>query len=204
MLPDAGLVRGWIVGCTGPAAMSLALALSSRMVATGSWLAAVGVPMLGVESAAELGVPLSRLVMVATDGRPTTWAERVAVAADGFDLILTQPPSGAERVVRKVRQRLQARGVVLLAVGPTTPGVSCDIEFTTIAVDWAGLGDGHGSLKGRLARVRVGGRRLPRAVECDLWLPAPHGRVDVVDPVDTARSGDAGQTASTEVLRRAG
>ena len=63
MLPDAGLVRGRVVGCTGPAAMSLALALAARATVTGSWLAAVGVPMLGVEAVAELGVPLSRLVV---------------------------------------------------------------------------------------------------------------------------------------------
>ncbi len=165
------------MGCTGPAAMSLALALAARATTTGAWLAAVGVPMLGVEAAAELGVPIERLVRVDIDGRPATWAERVGAAADGFDLIVTHPPAGAERVVRKVRQRLQARGVVLLAVGPTSPGISCDLEFTTTAVDWAGVGDGYGALYGRRAVVRVGGRRQPRAVERELWLPGPNGRV---------------------------
>jgi hypothetical protein len=177
LLPDAGLVRGRIVGCTGSAAMSLALALAARATTTGSWLAVVGVSMLGVEAVAELGVPLSRLVSIESDGRPATWAERVVAAADGFDLILTRPPAGAERVVRKVKQRLQARGVVLLAVGPSSPGVSCDVEFSTTAVTWAGLGDGHGSLLGRRATVRVGGRRVPRPIECEMWLPGPSGRV---------------------------
>lgn len=181
MLPDAGLVRGRVVGCTGSAAMSLALALSVRATVTGSWLAVVGVPMLGVEAVAEFGVPLSRLVAIEADGRSSTWAERVGAAADGFDLILTRPPAGAERVVRKVRQRMQARGVVLLAVGPTSPGVSCDVEFTTTAVEWAGLGDGHGSLMARRAVVRVGGRRVPRAIERELWLPGPSGTVAAVE-----------------------
>lgn len=199
MLPDAGLVRGRVVGCTGPAAMSLALALAARATTTGSWLAVVGVPMLGVEAVAELGVPLSRLVAIDSDGRPAVWAERVGVAADGFDLILTRPPAGAERVVRKVRQRLQARGVVLIAVGSSSPGISCDVEFSTTAVGWAGLGDGHGALAGRRATVRVGGRRVPRPIERELWLPGPDGRVAVVPD----RHGDVDGREARE-LRRAG
>ena len=180
MLPDAGLVRGRVVGCTGPAAMSLALLLAARATATGSWLAVIGVPMLGIEAVAELGLPLTRLVSIRADGRPTEWAERVGAAADGFDLILTRPPAGAERVVRKIRQRLQARGGVLFAVGPTSPGVSCDVEFTTSSVEWLGVGRGHGRLLGRRAVVRVGGRRVPRAVERELWLPGPRGVAEAV------------------------
>lgn len=180
MLPDAGLVRGRVVGCTGPAAMSLGFALATRATATGSWLAAVGVHTMGVEAVAELGVPLERLVAIATDRRPATWADRVGAAADGFDLIITCPPAGAERVARKIKQRLQARGVVLLAIGHTSPGMSCDVEFNTTAVDWAGLGHGHGSLLARRAMVQVSGRRVPRPVERELWLPGPTGGVAVV------------------------
>ncbi len=203
MLPDAGLVRGRVVGCTGPAAMSLALALTARATTTGSWLAVVGVPMLGVEAAAELGVPLERLVRVDSDGRPANWAERVGAAADGFDLVLTCPPPGAERAVRKVRQRLQARGVVLLAVGPTSPGISCDLEFTTTAVDWAGVGDGYGALYGRRAMVRAGGRRMPRAVERDMWLPGPNGRVRSAE-IPAGTDDATLETSSVIELSRAG
>ena len=190
MLPDAGLVRGRVVGCTGPAAMSLSLALAARATATGSWLAAVGVPMLGVDAVAEFGVPLSRLVSIDADGGPSAWAERVGAAADGFDLILTRPPAGAERAVRKIKQRMQARGVVLFAVGPISPGVSCDVEFTTTSVEWAGIGRGHGSLMGRRAVVRVGGRRVPRPVERELWLPGPAGGLAVVEPPSGQEHGD--------------
>ena len=210
MLPDAGLVRGRVVGCTGPAAMSLALALTSRATTTGSWLAVVGVPMLGLEAVAEFGVPLSRVVAVDSDGRPAAWAERVGAAADGFDLILTRPPAGADRVVRKVRQRLQARGVVLIAVGPSSPGMACDIEFSTTAVEWAGLGEGHGALLGRRATVRVGGRRVPRPIERELWIPGPSGRVaavaapDVPGDVSGDVHADVHGDASGRELRRAG
>lgn len=177
LLPDAGLQRGRIIGCTGPAAMSLALALASRSVAVGSWLAVVGVPMLGVEAAAQFGLPLSRLVMVDSPGPAAGWGERVGAAADGFDIVLTRPPVGAERVLRKVRTRLQARGVVLITVGPTSQEVSCDLEFTTTSVEWAGIGHGAGHLTARRATVRSGGRRMPRPVELELWLPGPDGRV---------------------------
>ena len=123
LLPDPGLIRGRIVGCTGAAATSLALALASRATMTGSWLAVVGMAPIGIEAAREMGVAIDRLVSVDADGcRPSEWADRVAAAADGFELILTMPPVGpparAERVIRKVRQRVQARGVVLLAVCP--------------------------------------------------------------------------------------
>jgi hypothetical protein len=209
MLPDAGLVRGRVVGCTGPAAISMALALAARATATGSWLATVGVPMLGVEAAAELGIPLSRLVSIDTDGGPAAWAERVGAAADGFDLILTRPPAGAERVVRKIRQRMHARGVVLFAVGPTSPGMSCDVEFTTSSVEWVGLGQGHGSLMGRRAVVCAGGRRVPRPVERELWLPGPGGGVEAVAERHAGQpDGHAEPTAAAgqpiEELSRAG
>jgi hypothetical protein len=195
LLPDVGLQRGRVFGCTGPAAMSLALALASRTVIVGSWMAAVGVPMLGVEATAEFGIPLSRLVVVDVQGGPAVWAERVAAAADGFDVVLTCPPAGAERVVRKVRTRLQARGVVMIVVGSTSLGVSCDLEFTTTSVTWGGLGQGFGHLSTRSATVRASGRRMPRPVELDLWLPGPDGRITPV--------GHNSQLGS-ELLRRAG
>lgn len=212
MLPDAGLVRGRVVGCTGPAAMSLSLGLAARAAVTGSWLAVVGVPMLGVEAVAGFGIPLSRLVAIDAAGGPSAWAERVGAAADGFDLVITRPPKGAERLDRKIRQRLQARGVVLFAVGPTSPGMACDLEFTTSSVEWVGLGEGHGSLSGRRAVVRVGGRRVPRPVERELWLPGPAGGVAAVGRPDdewapdepAAPGDDAGSDRPLEVLGRAG
>ena len=95
LLPDPGLTRGRIVGCTGAAATSLALALASRATMTGSWLAVVGMAPIGIEAAHEMGVAIDRLVSVDANGcRADEWADRVAAAADGFELILTMPPSG--------------------------------------------------------------------------------------------------------------
>ncbi len=181
MLPERALRRGHVVGCSGSAAVTTAFALASRSVIAGSWVAVVGVPMLGVEAVDELGVPLARLVRVDVDGGPGVWAERVAAAVDGFYVVLTRPPAGAERVVRKVRTRLHARGAVLIAVSPGAPTVSCDVELTTTETAWVGLGHGTGRLIGRTATIRCGGRRVPRPIERTVWLPSPDGRVELVD-----------------------
>ena len=162
--------------------MSLACALAARALGAGAWLAAVGVPMLGIESASELGVPVDRLVMVDATG-VDDWAERLAAAADGFEVLLTRAPPGANRAIRKLRTRLHARGAVLLVVGLHPPDVSCDIEFSTGSVSWAGIGDGHGRLRSRRVVVRAGGRRIPRPVERDLLLPGPSGRAEPIEPV---------------------
>lgn len=194
LLPDAGLQRGRVVGCSGVAAWSLALGLISRAVSTGSWVAFVGTPMVGLEAASELGVALERVVLVGVDGGSSVWAERVAAAADGFELIVTSPPVGAERVARRVRQRLQARGVVLLAVSLTTPSLACDVELSSTSVTWAGIGQGSGYLMVRRVNVAVAGRRVPRHRECELLLPCPNGRMRMLadehgdDEVEDART----------------
>ena len=184
MLPNAGLQRGRVVGCSGMAGWSLALGLISRPASTGSWVAFVGAPMVGLEAAGELGVSLSRVVLVDVDGGPSVWAERVAAAADGFDLIVTCPPSGAERVARRIRQRLQARGAVLLAVcasGEQRPALACDLELTSSSVTWAGIGQGSGYLMARQVTVQVSGRRMPRPLERQILLPCPNGRSRAID-----------------------
>ena len=163
--------------CCGPAAWSLALGVISRSVATGSWVAFVGTPTLGLEAASELGVSLARVVLVDVDGGSSVWAERVAAAADGFELIVTCPPVGAERVARRVRQRLQARGAVLLAVSASTPSLACDVELASTGVAWAGIGQGSGHLMARRVTVAVTGRRVPLRRECELLLPCPNGRM---------------------------
>lgn len=209
LLPDAGLVRGRVVGCAGDAAVSLALALAAGASAAGSWLAvvgpvgggagAIGPGMVGVEAAAELGVAVERLVVVDADpARPQEWAERVAATADGVELILTSLPVGAERVLRQVRQRVQARGAVLLVVGAVNTagtvetvggraaaGVDVVVEARTVA--WEGIGEGTGRLCRRRVEVVVAGRRTPRPVRGACWLPGTSG---VIEPIRSIEHDD--------------
>lgn len=181
MLPDGGLQRGRIVGCGGPAAVSLAGAIAAGAARAGSWVLLLGAPTVGLESLAELGAPLHRVVSVDTDAHLASWAERLTAAVDGFELILTVPPRGADRVERKVRQRVQARGAVVLSVGGVSLGR--DLTFTTGSPRWIGIGQGHGRLVAREVEVELGGRRIPRPVRRTLWLPGPDGRMRAVEPV---------------------
>jgi hypothetical protein len=201
LLPDGGLRRGHVVGCSGPAAVSLAVGVAARAVVAGSWLAVVGMPSIGVEAVDATGIPLERVVAIDAGSGPREWSERVAAAVDGFELVLTRPPAGAERTVRRVGQRLQARGAVLLPVGPSSPGVACDVELVTTPIAWSGIGQGVGHLAARRVRVVAGGRRVPRPVDVELWLPGSDGRVASVTPVDDDHADLPGRV---DDLRRAG
>jgi hypothetical protein len=205
LLPDGGLVRGRVVGCAGDAAMSIALALAAGASAAGSWLAVVGPVgadaagagprigpmigpgMIGVEAAAELGVAVERLVVVDADpDRPQEWAERVAATADGVELILTRLPTGADRVLRQVRQRVQARGAVLLVVGAVggRAGTGADVVVEASTVAWEGIGEGTGRLCRRRVDVVVAGRRTPRPVRGGCWLPGASGVIEPIRPAE--------------------
>ena len=182
LFPDAGLRRGHVVSFAGIAARSLAVATAARGVADGAWLAVVGIDDFGVEAAIEHGVAPERMVQIPASG-PVEWAERLAAAADGFELLLTCPPQGADRQMRKLRQRLQARGGVLLAVPPVGAHVAslgADIDLSTDEVAWVGIEQGSGRLMARRVTIVSSGRRAPRPVTIDCWLPGPDGRVDVV------------------------
>jgi hypothetical protein len=200
LLPEGGLVRGRIAGCSGPAAWSLAFALVAHASQAGAWVVVVGAPAAGFEAAAELGVPLERLVVVDVEGGPSVWAERVAAAADGFEIVLTAAPAGAERVARRVRQRLQSNGVVLVAVDPSSPSVACDLDLATADVEWLGIGQGWGRLMARRVGVTVAGRRMPRPVRRSLLLPGPDGRVALAERVDRAPDADDGDGGAGTVI----
>jgi len=184
----AALGRGRSVGCEGVTATSLALALAAEATATGAWLAVVDVPWLGVEAAAELGVPLERLVRV-DPGRGSqqsgAWAELMAAVLDGFELVVTRVPARVDAgTVRRVQARVQARGAVVLLVG-TTRAWSTDITLRATRSTWEGVAAGHGHLRARRVAIEAAGRRVPRPRQAELWLPGPGGRVAVAPPVVT-------------------
>src|SRR5919106_1534888 len=71
ILPFGGLRPGTTIGVTGVGATSLALSLVAR-ASRELWTAAVGLPSLGLRAAAELGVDLDHLVVVAEPGKRST------------------------------------------------------------------------------------------------------------------------------------
>jgi hypothetical protein len=197
LLPASGLRRGTTAaigarpGVTGAA--SLALALAAGASQAGSWVAAVGLGSLGLVAAAELGVVLERLVVVADPGRERDgWASVVAALADGFDIVLVAagagPGRGGGRLragdARRLVARVRERGSVLVAVGGDLPGERSALRLAVTSSAWQGLGAGWGHLQGRRVTVEAGGRgEAARGRRAELWLPGPDGTVAVADPV---------------------
>ena len=187
LLPGAGLRRGATVSIGAAAgvggATSLALALVAEASQHGSWVAAVGVPSLGLVAADELGVALERLVLVAAPERDA-WGGVVAALVDGFDLVVLQAGRTGVRTTdaRRLVARARERGAVLLQLGPGWPE-GADVQLEVTRARWEGLDHGHGHLQARKVRVRGGGRgeaTTPRQV--DLWLPGPDGEVSPAAP----------------------
>ncbi len=204
LLPG-GLRRGTTLAVDGPAATSLALATAARPSQDGAWVAAVGFPSLGLLAAAELGVALHRLVLVADphdsgspdeasrDADGDAWPSVVAALVDAFEVVLVHTdrrvrPSDARRLLARTRER----GAVLVLVTPRVPGAPrpagswperSEVELHVTDAVWEGLGEGHGYLRARRVTVEGGGRRqAARPRRAQLWLPSADGEVEPVLP----------------------
>ena len=89
--------------------------------AAGAWCAVVGVPDLGVEAAAGLGIDLERLVLVPHPGEQ--WLSVVSALVDVVSIMLVRPPVRDGRVritdgsASKLASRLRQREAVLVSLG---------------------------------------------------------------------------------------
>lgn len=183
VLPREGLQRGTTLVTSGPAAVSLALGLVAAVTTSGSWVAVVGLSDLGLVAAAELGVDLERILLVAEPG-PDSWPTVVAALLDAVEVVLLRPPGPlAATTHRRLLSRARERGSVLVQVGgevgswPTAP----DLTMSSSDPRWTGLEAGHGHLMARQVAVSVAGRRgAVRPRRTRLWLPAPGGGVSAV------------------------
>lgn len=183
LLPFGALQRGSVVAA-GDWSM-LCMALAAGPVASGAWCAAAGIAEFGVAAAADAGLDPARLLLVPDFG--PNWPQVVASLLDGCDLVLLRPP---DRASAQVRRRLEAAvrryGAVLLVAG-AWEGAQVRLRVTSQA--WAGIGMGHGRLRGRRVRVVADGRgEWSRAQAHWLWLPGPDGTVTQAD--DPATSGN--------------
>ncbi len=192
LLPEGGLRRGSVLAVDGAtAATSVALALVGAASRRGSWVAALGMPRLGIVAAAQLGVDLERFVLVPLGGGQSggaqsggaQWPVVAAALLEGVEVLLLRLP-GRVRAVDACRlvARARERGAVLVVVGdrPAWPEAS-DLTLTVEAARWEGLGCGHGYLQARLVDVTAVGRRgAARPRRARLWLPGSDGRVAAV------------------------
>jgi hypothetical protein len=190
LLPGQGLRRGTTVAVGRSAALALALVAGAS--AAGSWVAAVGLPDLGIVAAAESGIALERLTLVPAPG-PRSWATVVAALLDAVDVVLVRSPAGLPAgQARRLAARARERGAVLVPLGAWS--APADLRLAVVASDWHGLGQGHGSLQARRVEVVATGRgAATRERRLPLWLPAPDG---TIAPATLTLAGDAGALAA--------
>jgi hypothetical protein len=174
LLPGQGLRRGTTVTVSRSAALALALVAGAS--AAGSWVAAVGLPDLGIVAAAETGIALERLALVPTPGA-RAWTTVVAALLDAVDVVLVRPPPRLPAPqARRLAARARERGAVLVPLGPWSE--PADLRLAVTASTWRGLGQGHGRLHSRQVEVLVTGRGpATRERRVHLWLPSPSGSI---------------------------
>lgn len=151
LLPSGALDRGSTVVVGGSTALVLALlAEASR---SGSWVALVGLPRVGVLAAHQLGLDLDRVVLVPVPGPdgPTV----VAALLDGVDVVVVGEAALTDADRRRLSARARERDAVLLS---TTSWPGAHVVLTVEASHWDGLGRGNGRLRDRRLTVWGGGR----------------------------------------------
>jgi hypothetical protein len=191
LLPGQGLRRGTTVAVTR--SVALALALVAGASAAGSWVAAVGLPDLGIVAAAETGIALERLALVPAPGA-RAWPTVVAALLDAIDVVLVCTPAGLPAAqARRLAARARERGAVLVPLG--TWSERADLRLAVTASAWLGLGQGHGSLRARRVEVVASGRGpAARERRAHLWLPSPTGAIAPATPPRVGSGGPAGLT----------
>ncbi len=185
LLPHGALQRGSVVSADGWSLLCLALAAGP--VDSGAWCAVAGIPELGVAAAADAGLDPARLLLVPDLG--SGWPHVVASLLDGCDLVLLRPPDRpSAQLRRKLEAAVRRYGAVLLVAGDWE---GSQVRLRIADQEWAGIGSGHGRLRGRRARVVADGRGgWSRSLERWLWLPGPDGAVTAVaDDIATPAPG---------------
>ncbi|MER5636179.1 hypothetical protein ABT095_04410 [Kitasatospora sp. NPDC002227] len=174
LLPEGGLRRGAAVSVVGDVGLLLALAGGSA----GEWVAAVGLPELGLGAAAGYGLDLRRLLLVDAPG--PHWPEVVSALAGAVGLILLRPDAPVPpQLAARLTAVLRRGGCALLVAGPW-PGAVLRLQVGSAR--WFGLGAGHGQLQGRQVEVMAQGRgAATRPRTARLWLPDEHGEARPVE-----------------------
>jgi hypothetical protein len=205
LLPAGGLRRGSTVavvapghglapGAAGPhgaahlGATSVLLALLAGASAAGSWCAVVGMPALGLASAAEFGLALERLALVPEPG--PDWPTVVAALLDGIDVVVVAPPGPvAAGLSSRLAARARQRGSVLVPYGQWA---GADIVLETPGGGWRGLGQGWGRLARRELVISSHGRgAAARPRQATLRLPLDTAPPPTPSTVDTPKVVDA-------------
>ena len=148
---------------------SLALALAAGASRAGEWVGFAGCPDFGAEAAAELGIELSRTVLVPDPGEH--WLEVTAALVDVLRVVVLRPPASvSERAAGVLDSRLRTRSAVLVVHG-AWPRAQARLSIETST--WFGPTAGSGQLVERRASIAVHrGARPPQ--HADLTWPGVH------------------------------
>ncbi len=164
--------------------VGLAMALMSGPSRAGSWCAAVGVTDFGAEAAVELGVDLSRTVLVPDPGE--LWADVTGALVDVAELVVVQPTARVPaHLAEKIGARLRKRSSVLVAIGSWPRS---EARFSAQARRWEGLGQGHGHLRTRRVVVSIQRGSAP-ARRARLWFPADDAPLRLAGPAAQPAAG---------------
>ena len=165
LLPTRGLERGAVYRVSGDAHLSLLYALVSVATGTGSWLALVNLPQVGLLSMHESGVALHRTVCVAV-GDHSAWVNTVGALVDGFDIVAVSGARCSVSDARRIVARAKAQSAVVVIVGDAG-AFSVDYDMSASTTDWCF--STHAS--SRNVRVAVQGRRLHVQRSCHVSFP---------------------------------
>ncbi len=148
---------------------ALGLALAAGASRAGEWVGFAGWTDFGAEAAAELGIELSRTVLVPDPGEH--WLEVTAALVDVLRVVVLRPPASVtERSAGVLDSRLRSRSAVLVVHGDW-PRAEARLSVEESA--WTGPAAGSGELVGRRARIAVRrGARPP--LRADLSWPGVH------------------------------
>lgn len=174
LFPDGGLRRGSVVSVDGVGAATLALSVAAGPSASGSWVAVVGDPDLGLAAAHEAGVALERMLVIDPSGERIGTVLAALVGA--VDVVLVGPRVRVPPAqMRRLGARLRERGSVIIRQGAGHEA-GIDLGLRVIDHEWTGLGVGHGVLRARRVRVQAEGRgAAARRRTAAILLPGPTG-----------------------------
>ncbi|MGE0878093.1 MAG: hypothetical protein AB7L13_11185 [Acidimicrobiia bacterium] len=201
VLPDGGLRRG---GTVAVSSMSLALALVAEASQQGSWVATVGLSSMGLGVAAEMGLALDRLLLVAAPrGDASVWGSVVAALIDAVDVVLVDGSrlTAGSAIGRRVVARARERGAVLVEVKTAgAESLPSDLQLRVTSSRWYGLHEGAGHFQAREVEVEVTGRRgAARPKQISLWMPDSTGALSAAEIIDEVAEPTRSRSAPTVV-----
>ncbi len=153
LMPNGALRTG--TSTTVQGSLQLTLALIAAASASGAWCGAIGVPELGIEAAAGLGLALERFVLV-----PDPGSHALSIAGTLSEVLtaVVLRPSGPMLAgdMSRLSAKLRDRGTALIVLGPWS-GAESHLRVTSSR--WTGLGEGHGLLDTHELTVQSSDRR---------------------------------------------